>query len=106
MCELIIQFLYNHGSNWLKSPKNRDYSSPGVEADVYKHMNELNLTMQATGMNMVTASEKLPAFIRKFSVRIERVKTRNFARFSLLEEKFVSENEGPAIAIEVTRHLQ
>jgi hypothetical protein len=86
--------------------KKRPYSSPGVEADVYKHMNELNLSMQAIGTNMVTVREKLPAFIRKFAVGIEGAKTRNFTSFPFLEERLVSENEGPAITNEVTRHLR
>ncbi|KAG6935642.1 zinc finger BED-type containing 8, partial [Chelydra serpentina] len=74
-------------------------------ADVVTHLNELNTSMQGTGMNTVTAREKLSACIRKLPVWIKFEK-RNVTNFPFLEEIVVSENEGMTIATEVTKHLQ
>ncbi|KAG6925045.1 zinc finger BED-type containing 8 [Chelydra serpentina] len=107
MREEISQFLCNQSSNLVDDFENREFIlCLAYMADVFTHLNELNTSMQGTGMNTVMAREKLSAFIRKLPVWIKRVEKRNFTNFPLLEETVVSENEGMTITTEVTKHLQ
>ncbi|XP_076315873.1 protein FAM200C-like [Tachypleus tridentatus] len=59
--------------------------------DVFLALNELNLSLQGRGLNIVTASAKLAAFKEKLVLWIKRVKMGNLANFPCLEET-VTEN--------------
>ncbi|CAM5083191.1 unnamed protein product [Eretmochelys imbricata] len=107
MREEISQFLCNQSSNLVDDFKNREFIlCLAYTADVFTLLNELNTSIEETGMNTVTTREKLSAFIRKLPVWIKHVEKRNFTNFPFLEETIVSENEGMTIATEVTKHLQ
>jgi hypothetical protein len=93
----ISQFLYNQGSNSVEGFKNRARIRCSAHGDVSTHFSELDTSVQGARMSMVTARNKISAFIQKSTVRIKCGETRNFINFSLLEEKVVSENEGMII---------
>ena len=75
-------------------------------ADIFTHLNELNISVQGFGVNAITAKEKLTAFIQKLPIWINRADKRNFANFPLLEEVLVSDDEKNTIATEIKNHLQ
>ncbi|XP_076325801.1 protein FAM200C-like [Tachypleus tridentatus] len=52
-------------------------------ADVFLALNELNLSLQGRGLNIVTASAKLAAFKEKLVLWIKRVKMGEFGKFPL-----------------------
>ena len=58
-------------------------------ADIFNHLNELNLSLQGKEMNMVKASEKLKSFIAKLPLWSRRVQSGNLANFSFLDEILV-----------------
>ncbi|XP_076314965.1 protein FAM200C-like [Tachypleus tridentatus] len=76
-------------------------------ADVFLALNELNLSLQGRGLNIVTASAKLAAFKEKLVLWIKRVKMGNLANFHCLEET-VTENSTlhPDFVAKVVEHMQ
>lgn len=66
-------------------------------ADVFTHLNELNVSMQRTGMNMITAREKLSALTKKLPMWIRRIESGNFANFPSLDEAASAEEELPIV---------
>jgi len=103
----IIQFLNNQGSNLADEFSNKEaLIQLAYLADIFTHLNELNISMQGFGVNTITAKEKLTAFSRKLSIWINRVAKINFANFPLLEEVLVSDAERNTIATEIKAHLQ
>ncbi|XP_076325352.1 protein FAM200C-like [Tachypleus tridentatus] len=76
-------------------------------ADVFLALNELNLSLQGRGLNIVTASAKLAAFKEKLVLWIKRVKMGNLANFPCLEET-VTKNSTlhPDFVAKVVEHMQ
>ncbi|KAK4311012.1 hypothetical protein Pmani_017467 [Petrolisthes manimaculis] len=74
-------------------------------ADVFKHLNELNISIQGTGMNMITAREKLSSFTQKLPIWIKRIEKGNVANFPSLDEAAGADEELP-ILTEMKDHLQ
>lgn len=67
--EEIKQFLRNQNSDIDNHFENREFIlSVAYLADVLKHLNELNISIQGTGMNIITAREKLSAFTQKLPI--------------------------------------
>ncbi|XP_068246892.1 protein FAM200C-like [Palaemon carinicauda] len=59
--------------------------------DVFSALNELNLSLQGRGLNILPASEKFAAFKEKLVLWVKRVKMGNLLNFPYLEEA-VKEN--------------
>ncbi|XP_076322307.1 protein FAM200C-like [Tachypleus tridentatus] len=76
-------------------------------ADVFLALNELNLSLQGRGLNIVTTNTKLAAFKEKLVLWIKRVKMGNLANFPCLEET-VTENSTlhPDFVAKVVEHMQ
>ena len=77
-------------------------------ADIFNHLNELNLSLQGKEMNMVKASEKLKSFIAKLPLWSRRVQSGNLANFPFLDEILV---EGGAsllenVQLEIVAHMK
>jgi len=103
----IMQFLNNQGSSLADEFSNRDaIIQLAYLADIFTHLNELNISIQGFGVNTITAKEKLTAFSRKLSIWINRVDKINYANFPLLEEVLVSDDERNNITTEIKDHLQ
>ncbi|XP_068201816.1 protein FAM200C-like [Palaemon carinicauda] len=104
--EEIMQFLRNQGSEIADHFENREFIlSLAYLADVFMHLNELNVSMQGTAMNMITAREKLSALTRKLPMWIKCIESGNFANFPSLDEAASAEEELPILS-EVKEHLQ
>uniref|UniRef100_A0A250Y343 Protein ZBED8 n=1 Tax=Castor canadensis TaxID=51338 RepID=A0A250Y343_CASCN len=107
MYEEINQFLHHQSSNLIEVFENKEFKVHlAYLADLFKHVNELSASVQRTGMNTVSAREKVSAFVRKFPFWQKRVGKGNFTDFPFLEELVVSDNEGASIAGEIVLHLQ
>ncbi|XP_010991120.3 protein FAM200C isoform X2 [Camelus dromedarius] len=107
MYEEINQFLHHQSSNLVDGFENKEFKIHlAYLADLFKHLNELSASMQRTGMNTVSAREKLSAFVRKFPFWLKRIEKRNFTNFPFLEEIIVSDGEALRIAAEIALHLQ
>ena len=77
-------------------------------ADIFNHLNELNLSLQGKEINMVKASEKLKSFIAKLPLWSRRVQSGNLANFPFLDEILV---EGGAnllenVQLEIVAHMK
>ena len=77
-------------------------------ADIFYHLNELNLLLQGKGMNMIKASEKLKSFIGKLPLWSRRLQGGNLAKFPFLDELVV---EGGAslqgnVQLEIVVHMK
>ena len=59
---------------------------PAYLADIFHPLNDLNLSPQGKGMNMVKASEKLKYFIGKLPFWRRRLQGGNLANFPFLDE--------------------
>ncbi|XP_076057284.1 protein FAM200C-like [Oratosquilla oratoria] len=85
--EDIMQFLRNQGNEITDHFENREFILPLLYlADILTHLNELNVSMQGTGMNIITAREKLSALTKKLSMWIKRIESGNLANSSSLDE--------------------
>ena len=60
---------------------------------MFTHLNELNISIQGSGGNIITASEKLAAFIHKLPVWKRRVEKCNFANFPTLDGIIADQDE-------------
>ena len=77
-------------------------------ADIFHHLNELNLSLQEKKMNMVKASEKLKSFIGKLLLWSRQLQGGNLANFPFLDEIVV---EGGAclqgnVQLEIVAHME
>ncbi|XP_045120470.1 protein ZBED8-like [Portunus trituberculatus] len=76
-------------------------------ADVFSALNELNLSLQGRGLNIVTASEKLAAFKEKLVLWIKRVKMGNLVNFPCLEETVMeNSNLPPDFFAKIVEYMQ
>ena len=55
-------------------------------ADIFHHLNELNLSLQGKGMNIVKASKKLKSFIDKLPFRIRQLQGGDVVNFPFLDK--------------------
>jgi hypothetical protein len=55
-------------------------------ADIFNHMNEINLSIQGPEVNIMDAAEKFEAFLAKVLIWKKRVETDILANFPMLEE--------------------
>ena len=58
-------------------------------ADIFHHLNELNLSLQGKGMNMVKVHKQLKFFIGKLPLWSCLLQGGNLANFPFLDEIFV-----------------
>ena len=55
-------------------------------ADIFGHINNVNLAMQGSGVTILDAAEKLNAFLFKLSLWTCRLEVGNYVNFPLLED--------------------
>ncbi|XP_068214453.1 protein FAM200C-like [Palaemon carinicauda] len=76
-------------------------------ADVFSALNELNLSLQGRGLNIMTAREKLAAFKEKLVLWIKRVKMGNLVNFPCLEETVTGNSTlPPNFVAKIVEHMQ
>ena len=75
-------------------------------ADIFYHLNELNLSLQGKGMNMVKATEKLKCFIGKLPLWSHRLQVVTY--FLFLDEIVVKggASQQGNVQLEIVRHME
>ena len=102
----IIQFLDCQRSPLADNFKIRDsILRLAYLADIFTHLNELNLSTQGFNKNIIEARETLSAFLEKLKIWNRRVENSNFANFSSLEG-IILENEKNSISPDIVMHLE
>ena len=105
--EEIAQFLQEKGNELADCFKCQQFIlSLAYLADVFTHLNELNISMQGSGGNIMTASEKLSALLYKLPVWKRRVENCNFANFPNLDSTFVDNQEDLSLVNQICTHLE
>ncbi|XP_042227387.1 protein ZBED8-like [Homarus americanus] len=80
-------------------------------ADIFGHMNEVNLAIQGPGVTFLDAAERLQAFLAKLPLWKRRLEADNYANFPMLEEVLLQDGieSDKALSIslqaEFCRHL-
>ena len=98
--EEIAQFLQEKSNELADNFKPQQFIlSLAYLADMFTHLNELNISMQGSGGNIMTANQKLSAFIHKLPVWKRRVENCNFANFPNLDSIFVDNQEDIPVLI-------
>jgi len=81
MCELckeIEQFLRHQGSGIARHFENKEFVLPlAYLADIFSRLNDLNISIQGTAMNMTRARESICLY-KKLSIRIGSCYYANF----------------------------
>ena len=77
-------------------------------ANIFHHLNELNLSLQEKGMNMVKASEKLKFFIGKLFLWSCRIQDGNPANFPFLDKIVVKGGASLQrnVQLEIVAHME
>ena len=76
-------------------------------SDIFTHLNDLNISIQGKGINMMTGRKKISAFTNKLSIWKNRIDFENYANFPKLDEVFTSTASLPEhIVIQIKKHLQ
>lgn len=65
-------------------------------ADIFSHLNDLNISIQGPNKTILDASEKLKSFLEKLPLWTRRVESNNFANFTRLEEALLGHQGLPA----------
>lgn len=66
-------------------------------ADIFAHLNEINMSLQGPAVTIVDATERLKGFLAKLPLWKRRVDTGNTANFSLLEEVLTHKSDDDAM---------
>ena len=101
-------FLGQKGCSIVENFENENFIlSLAYLADIFSHLNDMNTSIQGTGINMITAREKVYAFTNKLSIWKHRITCGNYANFPNLDEVFNSTNPFPEhFVTEIKEHLQ
>ncbi|GBP10373.1 Protein ZBED8 [Eumeta japonica] len=81
-------------------------------ADIFTHLNEINLSLQGPAVTIVDASERLKGFLGKLPLWKRRVESGNFANFPMLEELIMQKTQSDGhttskkVQKEVSKHLE
>ena len=76
-------------------------------SDIFTHLNNLNISMQGKGINMITGRRKISAFTSKLSICKNRIDCENYANFSKLNEVSTSTTSLPEhIVIQIKEPFQ
>ena len=75
--------------------------------DIFTHLNDLNISIQGKGINVITGRGKIFAFTSKLSIWKNRIDCKNYANFPKLDEVSTSTTSLPEhIVIQIKEHLQ
>ena len=68
-------------------------------ADIFGHMNDTNLSIQGTTVNMMDAAERLQALLAKLPLWKRRIEVGNYANFPILEDVLLQEGINKSLSI-------
>lgn len=72
-------------------------------ADIFEHLNDLNLTLQGKTINIITAGEKIEGFKRKLVLWRKRIANNNVVNFSSLSQ--LSDDQLSSLTPDIAEHL-
>lgn len=82
-------------------------------ADIFSHLNILNLSLQGPDKNMIYAQDRVNAFVKKLSVWNARVKKEDFENFTLTQEfigflstSYCTSPDTSSLSLLVSSHLE
>ena len=76
-------------------------------SDIFTHLNDLNISIQDKGTNMITGRKNISSFTRKLSIWKNRIDCENYANFPKLNEVSTSTTSLlEHIVIQTKEHLQ
>lgn len=109
----VLLFLQDKGNSLYEYLESEDFvQGLAYLADIFGHLNEINLSLQGPAVTILDASERLKGFVGKLPLWKRRVEAGNFANFPMLEESLTQE-DGNTIKIiskilqkEVSKHLE
>ena len=100
-------FLRQWGSSLVVHFENEDFMlSLAYLLDIFTHLNDLNISIQGKGTNMITSRKKISAFTSKLSIWKNRIDCENYANFHKLDEVSTSTTSLPEhIVIQIKEHF-
>ena len=76
-------------------------------SDIFTHSNDVNISIQGKGINMITGREKISAFTSKLSIWKNCIDCETYANFPKLDEVSTSTTSLPEhIVIQIKEQLQ
>ncbi|GBP87338.1 Protein ZBED8 [Eumeta japonica] len=98
--EEVLLFLKNKENSLYEYLEREDFvEGLAYLADIFTHLNEINLSLQGPAVTIVDASERLKGFLGKLPLWKRRVESGNFANFPMLEELIMQKHK-----VTATRH--
>lgn len=106
----MLLFLKNKANSLYEYLEREDFvEGLAYLADIFTHLNEINLSVQGPAVTIVDASERLKGFLGKLPLWKRRVESGNFANFPMLEE-LITQSDGhttsKTVQKEVSKHLE
>ncbi|KAL0879709.1 hypothetical protein ABMA27_003424 [Loxostege sticticalis] len=106
----VLFFLKDKGNSLYEYLESEDFvQGLAYLADIFNHLNEINLSLQGPAVTIVDASERLKGFLGKLPLWKRRVESNHFANFPMLEELIREENSNTIskmVQNEVSKHLE
>ncbi|GBP84666.1 Protein ZBED8 [Eumeta japonica] len=111
--EEVLLFLKNKENSLYEHLEREDFvEGLAYLADIFTHLNEINLSLQGPAVTIVDASERLKGFLGKLPLWKRRVESGNFANFPMLEELIMQKTQSDGhttskkVQKEVSKHLE
>ncbi|GBP47213.1 Protein ZBED8 [Eumeta japonica] len=111
--EEVLLFLKNKENSLYEYLEREDFvEGLAYLADIFTHLNEINLSLQGPAVTIVDASERLKGFLGKLPLWKRRVESGNFANFPMLEELIMQKTQSDGhttskkVQKEVSKHLE
>ena len=101
-------FLRKRGSSLVVHFENDDFIlSLAYLSDIFAHLNDLSISIQGKGTNMITGRKKISAFTSKLSIWKNRIDCENYANFHKFDQVSTSTTSLPEhIVIQIKEYLQ
>ncbi|CAG9570793.1 unnamed protein product [Danaus chrysippus] len=111
--EEVLLFLKNKENSLYEYLEREDFvEGLAYLADIFTHLNEINLSLQGFAVTIVDASERLKGFLGKLPLWKRRVESGKFANFPMLEELIMQKTQSDGhttskkVQKEVSKHLE
>ena len=103
----IEMFLRQRGSSLVVYFESENFIlSMAYLSDIFTHLNDLNISIQGKGINMISGREKISALTSKLSIWKNRINCENYANFPKLNEVSTSTTSlREHIVIQIKEHL-
>uniref|UniRef100_UPI003590248B protein FAM200C-like n=1 Tax=Myxine glutinosa TaxID=7769 RepID=UPI003590248B len=105
--EEILEFLRHQQSPLANSFEDEHFIvSLGYLADIFSHLNDLNMSMQGRDVDIIQARGKLVAFTKKLPIWSRRVESGNMANFPILGDILLDGEDEKALPGEILQEVK